>query len=104
VRGNLAAGFIPLAMQELRQSRPVAKVIAAGDVEMTIFVIHLRPMPSCADPIRALRGALKTLGRKYQLKAISAVEETDSEIPAQQESRRADPAPWGPKEPQRHDY
>jgi hypothetical protein len=44
-----------------------------------IFIIRLTPMPG-TDPIRALRAALKTLKRRHGLRAISAIEETDSQI------------------------
>jgi hypothetical protein len=46
-----------------------------------IFVVRLASMPG-TDPIRALRAVLKTLKRGYGLRCVSAVQETDSEIPA----------------------
>jgi len=40
-----------------------------------IFVLRLRPEKDCADAIRALRGALKTLLRQFRLRAIDVREE-----------------------------
>jgi hypothetical protein len=39
------------------------------------FTIRLRPEPNVADPIKALRAALKVLLRRFGLKALSAEEE-----------------------------
>jgi hypothetical protein len=36
------------------------------------FLIRLRPGPHVADPIRALRHALKRLGRDHDLQCLSA--------------------------------
>jgi hypothetical protein len=34
-----------------------------------VFVVKLRPLPSVTDPIKALRGALKVLLRRFGLRA-----------------------------------
>jgi hypothetical protein len=41
------------------------------------YVIRLRPRPGI-DPIRALRGALKVLGRRFGLRAIEVREERET--------------------------
>jgi hypothetical protein len=40
-----------------------------------IYLIRLRPEKDVADPIRALRAALKTLLRQFGLRAVEAHEE-----------------------------
>jgi hypothetical protein len=37
-----------------------------------IFVVRLRPEPGVADPVRALRAALKILLRRFGLRCVSA--------------------------------
>jgi len=37
-----------------------------------IFELHLQPLPSVDDPIKVLKAALKTLLRRYRLRAIDA--------------------------------
>ena len=49
-----------------------------------IFVLKLRAAPGI-DPIRALRGALKVLGRRFGLRAVEVREE--SEPPAKPRGR-----------------
>jgi hypothetical protein len=44
-----------------------------------VFTIRLRPLPSVADPIKALRSALKVLLRRFGLRAIEVSETTDKE-------------------------
>jgi hypothetical protein len=36
------------------------------------FIVVLRPEPHVADPIKALRGALKTVLRQWGLRCVSA--------------------------------
>ena len=40
-----------------------------------VFTITLRPQPGVDDPVRALRAALKTLLRRFGLKAVAVREE-----------------------------
>jgi hypothetical protein len=42
-----------------------------------IFTVKLRPLPGVANPIRALRWALKRLLRDYKLRCIPVSEERD---------------------------
>jgi len=53
--------------------------------DRSIFVISLRPEPDVADPVRSLRAALKTLLRRYGLRAV-AIQKRD-ELP-EVEARR----------------
>jgi hypothetical protein len=39
-----------------------------------IFVLHLRPLPTCTDPIKALRFLLKRALRSHGLKCVSCEE------------------------------
>lgn len=39
------------------------------------FIVRLRPLPHVADPIRALRHALKVLLRRFGLRCVEASEE-----------------------------
>jgi hypothetical protein len=39
-----------------------------------VFVVKLRPLPHCTDPIKALRSALKTLLRRFGLRCIEISE------------------------------
>jgi hypothetical protein len=48
-----------------------------------MFVLRLVPTPSAPDPIRSLRGALKILLRRYQLRCLS-VEEIAASAPNHQ--------------------
>jgi hypothetical protein len=41
-----------------------------------VFTLKLRPLPHCTDPIKALRGALKVLLRRFKLCCVSCIEET----------------------------
>jgi hypothetical protein len=38
------------------------------------FRLILKPLPTCADPIRSLRWALKTLLRRHHLRCVSCEE------------------------------
>jgi hypothetical protein len=42
-----------------------------------VFVVTLRPLPHCADPIKALRGALKVLLRRFGLRCVELSENTN---------------------------
>lgn len=42
-----------------------------------VFILRLRPEPAVADPTRALRWALKTLLRKFGLRAVSITVEAE---------------------------
>jgi hypothetical protein len=44
--------------------------------EETIYRVRLCPLPHVNDPIKALRAALKTLLRRFGLKALSIEVET----------------------------
>jgi hypothetical protein len=44
-----------------------------------VFVVKLRPLPTVTDPIKALRSALKTLLRRFGLRAIEVSETTSKE-------------------------
>jgi hypothetical protein len=48
-----------------------------------IFVIRLRPEPGCADAVRALRGVLKFLLRRWGLRAISVSIEKEEKANAE---------------------
>jgi hypothetical protein len=39
-----------------------------------VFVVKLRPEPTCQNPVRALRAALKFILRRHALQAVSIVE------------------------------
>jgi hypothetical protein len=52
-----------------------------------IFVLHLRPKPGI-DPIRALRAALKVLGRRFGFTVISAAAASRMSGRHRQTSRR----------------
>jgi hypothetical protein len=43
------------------------------------YLIRLRAEPSVADPVKALRGALKILLRQFGLRALDAREETNND-------------------------
>ncbi len=43
------------------------------------FLLRLRAEPGVSDPVRILRAALKMLGRRFKLKALSVVEERHDE-------------------------
>lgn len=47
---------------------------ASGKQTRPTFVLELRPEPGCQDPVRALRAALKTLLRRFHLRALSVEE------------------------------
>ena len=51
-----------------------------------IYVVRLRPEPSCANPTLALRGLLKVALRRHQLRCVSVTE-------AHQADDRGDQAP-----------
>jgi hypothetical protein len=38
------------------------------------FLLRLKPLPTCADPIRALRAVLKALLRRHHLRCVSCEE------------------------------
>jgi hypothetical protein len=40
-----------------------------------VFVVTLRPLQNVTDPIKALRGALKILLRRFGLRCVSVTEE-----------------------------
>jgi hypothetical protein len=40
-----------------------------------VYVLKLRPEPHVADPVKALRAALKALLRRHGLKCLTAYEE-----------------------------
>ena len=44
-----------------------------------VFVVKLRPLPHCTDPVKALRSALKVLLRRFGLRCIEAHEAADKE-------------------------
>jgi hypothetical protein len=44
-----------------------------------VFTVKLRPLPHCTDPIKALRGALKILLRRFGLRCIEVSENTNEE-------------------------
>jgi hypothetical protein len=46
--------------------------------ERPLFVLVLRPEPDVADPIRALKAALKRLWRSYGLRCVDVREERAS--------------------------
>jgi hypothetical protein len=48
--------------------------ISASGMTRPVFIVTLRPEPN-TDPIRALRGALKVLGRRFGLRAIHICEQ-----------------------------
>jgi hypothetical protein len=48
-----------------------------------VFVVKLRPLPHCTDPIKALRSALKTLLRRFGLRCIEISETTNTNVEAQ---------------------
>jgi hypothetical protein len=41
-----------------------------------VFLVKLRPLPGCSDPIKALRGLLKVAARRFLLKCTD-VRETE---------------------------
>jgi hypothetical protein len=43
-----------------------------------VFVVELRPTGGCADPVKALRHALKALRRRFALECLSIIEVKDS--------------------------
>jgi hypothetical protein len=53
----------------------------------TVFLIRLRALPGVDDDIRALRAALKTLLRRYELKALSVEVETANQQEANNDRR-----------------
>jgi hypothetical protein len=44
-----------------------------------VFVVKLRAVPRCSDPIRSLRGALKILLRRFGLRCIQIDETTNTQ-------------------------
>jgi hypothetical protein len=44
------------------------------------FIVVLRPEPHVVDPIKALRGALKTVLRQWGLRCVSADAHIEEEI------------------------
>jgi len=46
-----------------------------GKILRPIFVLRLRAEPQVADPVRALRHGLKTLLRRFGLRAVSVEQE-----------------------------
>ena len=48
-----------------------------------VFVVRLRALPHCTDPIKALRSALKTLLRRFGLRCIEISETTNTNVEAQ---------------------
>jgi hypothetical protein len=44
-----------------------------------VFTVKLRPLPHCTDPIKALRGALKVLLRRFGLRATEVSETVNKE-------------------------
>jgi hypothetical protein len=44
-----------------------------------VFIVKLRPLPYCTDPIKALRAALKTLLRRFGLRCIKVSETTNTQ-------------------------
>jgi hypothetical protein len=55
-----------------------------------VFVVKLRPLPHCTDPIKALRSALKTLLRRFGLRCIEINETTNTNREAQSEAQFSD--------------
>jgi hypothetical protein len=58
-------------------------------ISRPIFVLRVRPEPRVDDPIRALRGGLKVLLRRYGLRCLSICEQhqtTDATSPAPRDS------------------
>jgi hypothetical protein len=53
-------------------------------VDRPTYILHLRPEPSCSDPIKALRAVLKRSLRDHQMKCTT-IETTDSRRIAVQE-------------------
>ena len=45
----------------------------------SVFIVKLRPLPHCTDPIKALRGALKVLLRRFGLRCIQVDETTNTQ-------------------------
>ena len=48
-----------------------------GTPSPRIFIVKLRQLPHCTDPIKALRSALKVLLRRFGLRCIEVHETTD---------------------------
>jgi hypothetical protein len=51
-----------------------AGVAADRRLKRPVYTIQLRPEPSCANPILALRGLLKVALRAYRLRCVSVTE------------------------------
>ena len=45
----------------------------------SIFVLRIRPEPSCTDPARALRWLLKSMLRSYGLRVVS-IDEIETSV------------------------
>jgi len=50
------------------------RVHSGADTAASTFVIKVRPSPG-TDPVRALRGALKVLGRRFGLQVLAVEHE-----------------------------
>jgi len=67
-----------VGIQEVHPERKIDDSTAhhAAVAPRPTFVVHLRPKPGI-DPIRALRSALKILGRRFGLQATFSREERE---------------------------
>lgn len=57
-----------------RRNNTSHKAAASGHRPRTSYRIELRPEPTCTDPIRSLRKALKLLLRTFRLRCTSIEE------------------------------
>jgi hypothetical protein len=67
-----------MSRSEQTAQRAIVRQQHEGRLECrgSIFVVRLQAKPG-VDPIRALRGGLKALGRRYGLRAVAVSEEPD---------------------------